>query len=520
MQKQPLPYLKYLKNPNLIAVLLAILTTGFLRSQLMLSPPASDSGYYAFACQWFFNSITQGVTIKDSQLYLYQFMTAWVYGLDINQIVLLRIIDCFVSIAASIVLFNVILKESGSKLFTVILLTPLLIILHDPSYVVFGFRNPIWASYLALFSALLVWQKSSIKDNFSFYLIGALVSLGILLREAFLPFSLLAWISIYITYGRRASVKYLIGSALLGFSVLSFMLMFRGWDIENLIDTYILHVDAYKDYNLKGLTFTTGILNLMQTGWFVCALSLASILYFIKLKFISKKSVSMNRFYFWVLVALIPLIEPIFKLGFNYHYSNSLIALAGLTAMSWKYLSLQESKQIKRSVLMVIGLMSLFVILPTVNSTIIKQDRIILPSDAIVWANNFDTFRQPQLIEKNQYLTIAQKVYGLSREDSTLVADGGMQVLYPLTDLLPPTFELSWLRYLFVQLNFNEDKLIKIIRKHQPTLIVTTDWYPGVADMSKIIDKIDLYEKIQVIPVNPEKTYGWKSGTIYRLKDF
>ena len=520
MQKQPLPYLKYLKNPNLIAVLLAILTTGFLRSQLMLAPPASDSGYYAFACQWFFNSITQGVTIKDSQLYLYQFMTAWVYGLDINQIVLLKIIDCFVAIVASIVLFNVILKESGSKLFTVIFMASLLIILHDFIYVLFGYRNSIWAAYLPLFSALLVWQNASKEDKFSFYLIGALVSLGILLREAFLPFFLFTFIAIYISYGRRQSLNYMIGSALLSFSVLSFILMFRGWDLNNLIDRYIFLSTAYNDYKDMGITFAAGMLNLIKTGWFICTLSLASILYFIKLKLYDKKTGSVNRIYFWVFVALLPLIEPIFKVGFDYHYSNFFIGLAGLSALCWKYLSLQESKQIKRSVLMVIGLMSLFVILPTVNSTIIKQDRIILPSDAIVWANNFDTFRQPQLIEKNQYLTIAQKVYGLSREDSTLVADGGMQVLYPLTDLLPPTFELSWLRYLFVQLNFNEDKLIKIIRKHQPTLIVTTDWYPGVADMSKIIDKIDLYEKIQVIPVNPEKTYGWKSGTIYRLKDF
>ena len=510
-------------SPNtfhlLIAITVAILTTGFLRSQTMVYPPASDSGLYTFASQWIFNAITQDILIKDLPLYLYQFMTTWVYGLDVNQIILLRIIDCFVAIAASIVLFKVILKESGSKLFTVILMTSLLIILHDPSYVIFGFRNPIWASYLALFSALLVWQKSSIKDNFSFYLIGALVSLGILLREAFLPFSLLAWISIYITYGRPASVKYLIGSALLGFSVLSFMLMFRGWDLNNLIDSYLLIGASYDEYKGMGLTFTTGILNLMQIGWFVCALSLASILYFIKLKFISKKSVSMNRFYFWVLVALIPLIEPIFKLGFNYHYSNSLIALAGLTAMSWKYLSLQESKQIKKLSILLIGLMSLFIILPTVNNKVIKKPLVSL-SDVINSVNNYDSFRSPQLVESDQYITLAAKIYSLSREDSTLATSGLMQVLHPLTDLLPPTYELSWLRYLYVKVNFDENKLIEIIKKHRPTLIVTTDWMPGEADMSAIIDKIDLYEKVVVVPVNLKKNYGWKSGTIYRLKDF
>ena len=520
MIKKILAHKEYLKNPNLIAVVIALLTTGFLRLQIIGAPPASDGGYHTFASQWLFNAITQDIPIKDSKLFLYTFMTSWVYGLEVNQIIFLRIIDGFVAIAASIVLFNVILKESGSKLFTIILVTPLLIILHDFTYVIFGFRNPIWASYLALFGALLVWQKSSREDNFSFYLIGALVSMGVLLREAFLPFSMLAGIAIYITYGRQTLVKYLIGSAALGFSVLSFMLMFRGWDLQNLIDVYILHVDAYKDYPNMGLTFTGGILHLIHTGWFVCFLVLASILYFIKLKFNNKKSVSINRFYFWILVASLPLIEPIFKLGFHYHYSNCLIGLAGFIAMSWRYLSHQESEQIKKLSIILIGLISLFVVLPKVNSKVISVNRIILPSDAIVWASNYDSFRHTQVIESSQYLTLAAKIYSLSREDSTLVTSGLMQVLHPLTNLLPPTYELSWLRYLYVKVNFDEDKLIKIIKKHRPTLIVTTDWSAGEAAMSEIIDKIELYEKVAIVPSNSTKMYGYKSGIIYRLKDF
>jgi len=520
MQKQPMTYLEYLKNPTLIAVVIAILTTGFLRLQVMVFPPDSDAGIYTFASQWFFNAITQDIPIKDSKLYLYQFMTAWVYGLDVNQIILLRIIDCFVAIAASIVLFNVILKESGSKLFTVILMTSLLIILHDFTYVIFGFRNSIWAAYLPLFTALLVWQNSTKEDKYSFYLIGGLISLGVLLREAFLPFFLLTCISIYISYGRRASLKYLIGSAVIGFSVLGFILIFRGWDINNLLDRYILHVAAYQDYKGMGLSFSSGIHRLIKTGWFICTLSLASILYFIKLKFNNKKLVNMNRLYFWGLVTLIPLIEPISKVGSDYHYFNCLIGLAGLSAMGWKYLSLHESKQIKKSSIMLIGLMSLIVIVSSVNRNFIKSDYIYSPSDVAQWVKIPDSFRSKNSIERSQYLTLASKIYSLSREDSTLVVSGGMQALYPLTELLPPTYELSALRYLFIQLNFNEDKLIKIIKKHQPTLIVTTDWYPGEADMSAIIDKIDLYEKVEVVPVNPKKNYGWKSGTIYRLKDF
>lgn len=520
MKNKILAYKEHLKNPNLIAVVIAIFTTGFLRLQLIGYPPASDGGYHSFASQWIFNALSQGEVIKDSKLFLYTFMTSWVYGLEVNQIIMLRIIDGFVAIAASIVLFKVILRESGSKLFTVILMVPLLIILHNFIYVLYGFRNPIWASYLALFSALLISQKSSKDSNFSFYLIGALVSLGVLLREAFLPFSILAGIAIYIAYSWHALTKYLIGSAVLGISVISFMLIFRGWDLQNLIDTYFLHVDAYRDYPQMGLSFSSGILHLIQTGWFVCALSIASILYFIKLNFNDKEPKDTNRFYFWILVALLPLIEPIFKLGFHYHYSNCLIGLAGLSALCWNYLSLQESGKIKKSSIILIGLVCLFVALPTFNSKFIKIERIIMPSDAISLASNPESFRNTRVIESSQYLTLAAKIYSLSREDSTLATSGLMQVLHPLTNLLPPTYELSWLRYLYVKVNFDKDRLIKIIKKNRPTLIVTTNWSAGEAAMSEIIDKIDLYEKIAIVPTNSKKIYGYKSGTIYRLKDF
>ena len=56
--------------------------------------------------------------------------------------------------------------------------------------------------------------------------------------------------------------------------------------------------------------------------------------------------------------------------------------------------------------------------------------------------------------------------------------------------------------------------------KYRPTLIVTTAWTPGEIILSEVIGKIDIYEKVGNIPLNPKINYGWKSGIIYRLKDF
>ncbi len=148
-----------------IAIIIAILTTGFLRLQLFSGLPSTDDGYYVFTSQFYYNNWTNSLEIKDMPLHLFQLATSWVYGLDVNQYVSLRLIDGLVAVTASIILFKVILKESGSPLFTVILVTTLLILMNDIENIAYGFRNSTWAAYLPLFSALLIWQNISKKDK-------------------------------------------------------------------------------------------------------------------------------------------------------------------------------------------------------------------------------------------------------------------------------------------------------------------------------------------------------------------
>ena len=503
-----------------IAITVAILTTGFLRLQLLTGLPETDGGEYTFASQYIYYALINGEPLRGMPLFLYQLMTSWVYGLEVNQYIFLRVLDGLVAVVASIILFKVILKESGSTLFTVILATILLIFLNDTLYIGYGYKNSIWASYLPLFSALLIWQNSTKEDKYSFYLIGGLVSLGVLLREAFLPFFLLAAIAILISYGWRTLFKYLISSAVLGFSVLGLMLMLRGWDLLDLINAYLGIAMTYGSWQSAVLPNITG---LIKNNWFIFVTTSASIIYLINLHFSNNKLVSMNRIYFWLTVALLPLIEPIMKIGFPYHFSTCLLGLAGLSAMGWKYLNNQESERMKKSSMIVIGLMSLIVILPIVNKKIVQNDHLFSLTDLVVWSTN-EVFRSITMVERSQYLITAAKIYGLSREDSTLVTSGIMGVMYPLTKLLPPTFELNDLNRLYVKLNYDEVKLLKIIEEYRPTLIMTSGLSWGYEQsLPNIIEKTNLYNKVAIVPGNPKLIYGWKfekPGIIYRLKDF
>jgi hypothetical protein len=153
-----------------------------------------------------------------------------------------------------------------------------------------------------------------------------------------------------------------------------------------------------------------------------------------------------------------------------------------------------------------------------------------------------DSFRGEQMVKRSQYLKVAAKVYGLSKEDSTLAVSGYWHVLYPLTELLPPnnpitqssSYKLSNLRMLYLQFNRDENKLIEVLRKHRPTIIVTSkNQWRGEADIPNIIKKTNLYEKILFVPKRysyekylakeiafGEDPNGWMSAIIYRLKDF
>jgi len=291
----------------------------------------------------------------------------------------------------------------------------------------------------------------------------------------------------------------------------------------NLINSYLNKAGSLViwDHLIWGMFIDSGLKSL-KANWFICITASLSVIYLIKLYVADRNSVNLNRFYFWMLMALIPLIEPMSKVGFEYHFAQCLPGLVGLSAMGWRSINRNESKQVKISSLLILWLMSLIVIVPTVNRTVIKSNFIFTPSVAIERITMLDSFRDKQTIERSQYLIAAAKIYELSREDSTLAVSGFWQPVYPLTDLLPPTYKLCSLRSLFISLSYSEDKMIKVLEEYRPTLILLSpsSLMNGDADFVSMVEKTNLYNKVGHVPKNLAIDKGYLSGTIYRLKDF
>ena len=154
----------------LVAILVAVFTTGWMRVHLIPWGPEYDGAHYTFWSQYIYYLLSTGQNISiDMPLSLYSTLTAWVYGLEINQFMALRWIDLCMAVTASILFFTVIKKESTSLSFTFIVLTASLLIMNHQSVIFVGFNNSIWVAYVPFFSALLISQNLKQDSNYSFY---------------------------------------------------------------------------------------------------------------------------------------------------------------------------------------------------------------------------------------------------------------------------------------------------------------------------------------------------------------
>jgi len=508
----------------LIGIILAVFTTGYLRVHFVTFLPEPDGGFYTFLAQEINAAISNGENISsDISLGLYPFITSWIFSLEINQYIALRWVDLLVAVLASLLFYKIILKESGSTIFTIILVGSALLVMNDKDLILYGYRNSIWAAYLPLFGALLIWQSISKANSYKFYQIGALIALGVLLREPFLPFFILGGISILIAYGRNAFFRYLFGSALLGFIILGFMLIFREGSLLELINSYRLQASGINMFRTEDSFFYNG-LAVIKVFWFGIFLSILSILYATVLSQKNKNLINSKRFIFWGALAIIPILEPLLKFAVPYHFANSIPGLVGLTAVGWSYINLNQSEKTKRYSIIIILLICIYGAYPNLSASLsskwLKQKDAVFNAYNALWV---DIYSDKEKIKWSAHLIVADLIKQHSNKNSTLAVMMYSQHLYPLTGLRPPIYKMSNLSSFYTNtLAGDEDKMIDMLKQYQPTIITTIMYrLPGVTELPgnkvipRVIEKTNLYEKI--ITVNAPNII---LGAVYRLKNY
>ena len=510
----------------LSAILVAVFTTGYLRIHWIPFLPEADGGLYTFYSQYFYTVISKGENIGAKYpVLLYSLITSWVYGLEINQYLALRWIDLCVAVIASILFFKIIEKESGSLVFSIVTVSALLLVMNNYSFIFYGFRNSIWAAYVPLFLALYLSQIINSKNHFLFYLIGAFAAFGVLLREPFLFLYIVGTVAIFLAYGWKNLVKYLIGSALVGFTTFFILSLLRGGINPLMIfATYLDHVHGMSDLTNELLitNFFQHSFTAIKVYWFGIILSFISLIYLCKLNLKDKKLINSNRIYFWLAIALVPIIEPLAKLGFDYHFLNCIPGLAGLSALGWKYFNLNESGILKKYSMMIVTLLCILGVYPNFSKTldidVYQKENSLSDAYNHLWQ---DSYSEIETIKSSNYLIAADMIKQLSNKDSTLAVAGFAQVIYALTGLLPPSYRMVDLRISYLKVNWNEDKLVNILKEDRPTIIFPTNQaLPGIKNLTRAIARTNLYERVAILSYSPDVYYKSIYGDIYRLKSF
>jgi len=301
--------------------------------------------------------------------------------------------------------------------------------------------------------------------------------------------------------------------------------MLRGdGGLQSIIEGYIGHEVTMRDLTNELLisNFFKHSLIAIKAYWFGIVLSIISAIYIFKLNFQERKSVSINRFFFWLALAIVPILEPIFKLGFDYHFINCVPGLAGISAICWKYINSNESKILKKYLMGAIITLYLFGVYPslskTLNINVYNKENPVSDSYSHLWKNSYGEI---ETIKRSNYLIAADMIKKLSKDDSTLAVAGSAQLLYPLTGLFPVSNELSDLRAAYLRLDWNEDKLVDLLKKERPTIIFPTrQALPGIDNLMRAIARTDLYERVAILSYSPDVYYKSIHGDIYRLKSF
>lgn len=493
--------------------LVVLVAIGLPRLTVLGALPSTDEGVFAYFSQIIFSSLAAGHGLPDTgTLMFYPMLLSWVFDFSLNHIIFLRLIDLIVALAAGLLFYKLIEQESQSRIGAALISVIFLFIMNQPLFIQSGFKNSIFAAYIPLFIAML-WARNADQNTSYWFWIGVLGAASVLLRETFIPFLIVGAISVLVSHGWRTLIRFTIGVALGGTVIISAVLIARG-GIQSLIDAYINAGDFYasmKDQTIP-LLITNGTLSAKES---IVPLGISGLAVFgLLFHAIYRRKINfLKRFLFWASIALLPLLEPLSKVGFPYHFAVCLPGLAGLCALAWEQLISDRSQLAK------IAITATFIAICT---------PLLLPKFDLLsnsWTANKENLKgitnnawRPEAITQSNYLLAAEAILKAAPPHGTLSISGFMFSLFPLTGLLPPAYESNHLSAMVIKYGFDEHAFKNALESCPPDVLMTTSRtdLPGSDIISKAVESSKLYTVVATIPIAPEKSYGTFGGTVYK----
>lgn len=474
--------------------------------------PNMDAGFYAYWAQCIQQSLAQGQGLPDAGgLMLYPALLSWLCAMPGNTLVWLRLADMLAAAWAGWLLCRLLQCESRSAVAGVLLALAFLAAMNAPEVIDAGFKNSIFAAYIPLFLALRLAETRDARSP-RWFAVGALTALGVLLREPFVPFALAGAAAVWIGRGPRAFWRYAAGGLFCGLLFLALAGFLRG-DVTQLFRSYLDAGSLYaQEAGRVGHNFYAYGKNFLYLAGPVLVLSAVSMGLLCR----GGSRPTCGRALFWLALALLPLLEPMTKIGFAYHFAVTLPACAGLCALAWSRrgdfpLPLRRASA---GLAALACLLQLYMALPGVG-----QARISLETLRAWPAPGWPAALAPL----SNTLLAGEAVRAVLPPGGSLSSSAFAYFLYPVTGALPSGPAMSDLSRTYIAVGNDVSRLAAVLRVDPPDVLAVgfaVDEHAAsfTREIIEAVRQSGLYAFVATIPVDKSKNYGWMGYHIYNRK--
>jgi hypothetical protein len=514
-------------------LLIGIILAGTVFPRLMLLGifPVTDEGYYAYIAQQIHHGIASGQGIPDSGgLSFYSILCSWVFSLQYNSIILLRLIDLGAAVLMAFLLYKVLARTCNNNTVAALITFVFIFTLNQLVFIEGGFKNSITVAFVPLLLALYIGMGAvqNKKSGNAWWMVGGLMALAVVLRETFIPFALLGLVSVFVAQGRKAALQFFMGGIAAGLVLIGGILIARG-GITEIIAAYQVagivfgtasgnqHLEHFATYGLASIYYSPVV---MTFGL------LAVIILLVAIFFHRDRSLLLSTV-FWLSFIGVALIEAATKICFPYHFTIAFPGIAGLCA-----LAMRETIQVWTAMQWMNGRISnIFAVAGIVLSATwlyFSCSRLVIS----YWPMTLETLVvapaggwPEKFTNRSPYLSMAAEIKKVMPEKGTLSISSNVHILYPLTGHLPPAYRLNDLRLSVILLNYSVPAIRQTLLDCAPDVLMLEmpddlSAGGGSASLLEAVLSMGIYEEAVKIPVDRQKRGRFDGTIIFRkMKD-
>lgn len=502
-----------------------LLAVAWPRLALLGYYPAMDEGSYAFIAALCRQNLLTGEPLPS--LYgipLYPLLTAWVYDLPGMPMIWFRLCDLGGALACGWLLCRILQDESENSLVGLFLGFIFLACLNFQPVIDAGYKNSI---PIALFFLLAAFRVAKRPASRAWLAAGALTACAVLLREPLAPFAFLGFFGLCKAAGWRAAWRYASGGLIIAILALIMLHLSQPQGLIAYLDGYRGRSAIYSGESAR-VWANFGKYALESLTLFAAPLILACAAAFVFYRGRAHPPRLRGRMLFWLCAAALPLIEPLTKIGFVYHFSVCLPGLAGFCALAWrKFAALPADlvPHLSRGAGAVIAAALICLCLPHFPG----PEKMLVSWQSL---KNFPTRNWPEsMAAKSVPIATARAI--MADKPKTLATSGFSFFLYYITGLMPPAsgafdprdqYHLADLSRTFALLGHDGGALARAIAQNPPEAIAVgipfstheSDYH---AEILNAIHKTGLYRETARIK-NRGANYGWIGYAVFQaIKD-